>query len=358
MARGWRRGGVRFGLVAALTLLLAGCGPAVDTPEACALVRKAELPVRFEGNLPVVEIKVNGEKARMIFDTGADATYLEPAGAKRLGLTTATGLHGFGVGITGFPIPQMPVSTEGSEIAPGLPLVGRLFAAAFSFDKQSNFDGLLGREAMQNFDLDVDFPNDRIVLYQARHCPSRKPEMGMDAEELPRPEFAHGGSIPGGLIAVELDGHQRAAIIDTGSAWSLVSNDAAMALGVTDEILKSDGKQPARDASGLPLPTMMHRFRTLKVGSAVIETPVMVVMRIPPINGSNDFEMLLGNDYLRLHRVWISFTSARTYAVVMSGKSARIDQTPFALPRTKPHPTAISLADRHSAGLAKLVGPQ
>jgi hypothetical protein len=54
----------------------------------CRLVRIAEWPVRFEGELPVVDGAINGRKINVLLDTGAYASLLTRAAADRLGLAT------------------------------------------------------------------------------------------------------------------------------------------------------------------------------------------------------------------------------------------------------------------------------
>src|SRR5436190_8467137 len=71
---------------------------AADSP-ACELVRMAEWPVRFHGNLPVVDGAINGKKVGILLDTGAQVSLVTKDAATRFDLRmTPTGDYLAGVG--------------------------------------------------------------------------------------------------------------------------------------------------------------------------------------------------------------------------------------------------------------------
>ena len=77
----------RFAAAALLAAALLSQHCLAESPR-CRLVRIAEWPVRFEGELPVVDGAINGRKINVLLDTGAYASLLTRAAADRLGLAT------------------------------------------------------------------------------------------------------------------------------------------------------------------------------------------------------------------------------------------------------------------------------
>src|ERR1700722_17162704 len=76
----------RDGLAVALAFgLLVG---ATSSRAACQLQKYAELPVTIENSGAVVSAKLNGADARLIVDTGAFFSMLNPSAVTRFGLRT------------------------------------------------------------------------------------------------------------------------------------------------------------------------------------------------------------------------------------------------------------------------------
>ena len=99
--------------------------------------------------------------------------------------------------------------------------------------------GLLGRDFLSPFDLDLDLPAHRMTLYDVRGC---------DAGFLPwtTPYAAIPASTPMGaalVVQVLVDGRPLRALIDTGASASLITAPGMFRLGLTSELL-------ARDPSG------------------------------------------------------------------------------------------------------------
>jgi hypothetical protein len=321
MARGWRRGGVWFSLVAALTLLLAACGPAVDTPEACALVRKAELPVRFVGNLPVVEVKVNGRRASMVLDTGGFFNNVNKRAAQSLHLRDDWNQPVIDHSTLRIETGQLALDSD-AEVAAELPMPSDFLVFGEPTRGLEDIDGRLGRDVLQNFDLDLDFPHDRVVLYQARHCPSSKPEIGVQFRELPHLSIAPSGPLRPGLVVVGLDGFLQTALINTGTSISTVDRNSALQMGLTEATLNRDEIIMGASASGSDVGLIVHRFHRLELTPWAVDAPLLAVMPFPDLGRLPPFDMILGNDFLRFHRIWLSLASGKAYGAVPPSREA------------------------------------
>ena len=122
--------------------------------------------------------------------------------------------------------------------------------------------GLLGRDFLSPFDLDLDLPAHRMTLYDVRGC---------DAGFLPwtTPYAAIPASTPMGaalVVQVLVDGRPLRALIDTGASASLITAPGMFRLGLTPELLARD---PGGNGSGVgpaPVPMRRHRFAEMRVG--------------------------------------------------------------------------------------------
>src|SRR5262249_45043780 len=90
-------------------------------------------------------------------------------------------------------------------------------------------DGVLGAGSLTSFDVDLDLPGHRLVLYAKQTCPGAAP-----AWTEPYARINTGRSRGDHLFfPVRLDGRMIDAFVDTGSQFTVLSARAAQALGVT-----------------------------------------------------------------------------------------------------------------------------
>ena len=117
--------------------------------------------------------------ATFILDTGAQRSVVTQEAVQRLGLsrdewvgTTMSGIGG---------IDRRPNAEPRSLSLGGVPLVRRTLNHDTSMTvgilpapcRQSRIDGLLGRDFLSLFDLDLDVPGRRLTLYQVNDCTGR-----------------------------------------------------------------------------------------------------------------------------------------------------------------------------------------
>jgi hypothetical protein len=167
-------------------------------------------------------------------------------------------------------------------------------------------EGLLGRDFLSLFDLDIDVPSGRLTLYQPTGCGGRF-----------LPWSAHYAAIPVTLPAEEaivlpvtLDGRPLRALLDTGASSGLLAAPGMYKLGLDQARMAAD---PAGQISGLGprvVTVHRHRFGSLTVGNEIIQAPFIWV---EPIRLSPIVDMLLGADWLAARRVWISFATGQLF---------------------------------------------
>jgi|SRR5579859_1037051 len=297
---------------------LAGCASPVEADLShvtmaagpkCSVARIADVPLTPLGPNFTVDARINGRDARLVLDTGAPTLVLNPEAVTALGLEpdrVPRLLVSSGLGGTS----TLKMAQADSFELGGFRMHRQVVAVgAMTFGTgQTAADhpaGLLGAGFLQAFDLDLDFAADRMSLYGSRHCddgflPWQPPFDSVPLQVLPS------GHI---LVPIVLNGTRMNALLDTGAAVTMVSAKAAATLGITREELARDRQIEVGAVGPNSLTSWVHDFRSLSVGQQEVEGPTLLI-------SSTDFSLapvLLGLDFLRRYRVWISYASSRLY---------------------------------------------
>jgi predicted aspartyl protease len=273
----------------------------------CGTNRIGEVRVATLRNAPIVILLANGKPVTLLLDTGADSTILTPSAAQRIGAQRPRIEFPRQMrGLTG------TLRTNEVELrsfsAGGIPIPWRRVLVA-SVNTPSVFlgplDGVLGADALSSFDVDLDLPHYRMVLYGKQSCPRAAP-----AWTEPYAKIAAGRSRGDHLFfPVQLDGRRIDAFFDTGSQVSVLSAAAALALGVTQAALARDRSVITRGAAAEQLSSRVHRFSQLEIGGEVVRHPEFVVTDV----NLSDADLVLGIDFLISRRIWLSYGSQQIF---------------------------------------------
>lgn len=288
------RGSVAWALAVGL-LALAGCA----AEGGCGPEKLGVVPVRMVGNLPVVAVRINGREAALILDTGSDRTVVSAAAAARLGIVPAG--------------PAARIGGAGGEVSLGVGRLteGRLAGAeAVRFDgarvlvgsaELPGLDGILGIDVLVDYELDLDLPRGRVGFARARGCRSAGPGWagrGLAVQQVP------GGQMS---VPVVLDGETLRGMLDTGASGTVVLEQAAEDVRVSRARLAALPAMRAGAVNEGGLVVRARRFGRLEIGGVVVERPVLAVAALPAAAG----DVLVGEDFLGVRRVWMSFRLGR-----------------------------------------------
>ena len=91
---------------------------------------------------------------------------------------------------------------------------------------------------------------------------------------------------PCDAIAVSLDGHMLAALIDTGAQLTTLDADAAAAVGVTGTALARDPVTTLRGAAAEVVNSRAHRFTELQIDGERLRDQTIMVARLGLQDGS------------------------------------------------------------------------
>ena len=166
--------------------------------------------------------------------------------------------------------------------------------------------GLLGRDFLAPFDLDIDLPQRRLTLYTVTGCTAWFLPWTTSFAAIP-------ATTPIGnamVLPVQVDGRPLRALLDTGASATLIASPGMFRLGLTPDMLAHDAGGTASGVGPAPVLMRLHRFAELRVGPETARDPYIWVaqVRVVPI-----VDMLLGADWLQSRRVWMSYATKQIF---------------------------------------------
>ncbi|MFZ1989397.1 MAG: aspartyl protease family protein [Alphaproteobacteria bacterium] len=261
-------------------------GPALAAP-ACPFTPDASVPIGYDRDdgRPKITVQMNGKDEFLVVDTGAPISLIKDSVADELKLPLK-------------PYPRTYTSVAGispSAIATVDTLsVGALTGHELSFFLVPSVQippplaGSFGADFLQGWDVDFDFGKDLINFISSEKC-------GGDPVYWTKRPYV---SLPLRLgddlhlrATVALDGKEVTAVLDTGSAGSLIG--LALAAQLFD----------IRDAGE-------HTFRSLAFNGVSIDNPTMFVADGTRFTGN---ELLIGMPVLKQLHLYVSYQSKTAY---------------------------------------------
>ncbi|HEY2539406.1 MAG TPA: retroviral-like aspartic protease family protein [Stellaceae bacterium] len=297
----------RAACVVWLAAALAGfAGAAAALAQDCRPAPKAELAVTPMGNIPIVTVRINGGAADFLFDTGAERTIISAAAAKRLRVAAhyeyARPMRSLGGAVSGGDARLRSFELGGMTVSDFTILVGPVSLP--SLDGKP-IEGLLGADFLGDYEIDLDLAHRRITLFAPPPCPLSAPAWNGAYATIAANRSLHERL----FFRVQLDGRPLAALIDTGAQLTTLDADWAAALGVTGPILARDPVATLRGATAEPVTSRAHRFAELQIDGEMLRDQTIMVTRL----GLQDADLVLGADFLRWQRVWLSYSSHRIF---------------------------------------------
>lgn len=289
----WRA--VRSGL---LTLLLAACSEGGQ--QSCRVDTVADLPLLANTRIPAVKASLDGHDVVLFIDTGAAISSVSSSAADRFALRGRPGDRSVMLnGIGGATLAQM-VAVRHLGLGRGqahdleLPVLSGLSASLQGLPVL----GLFGADFMANYDVDIDVPHHHFALYSLHECGSR-------IEPFDPPYFQVPFHLDGTAIKLDLklNNTKLNAQLDSGASITTITEEDARRAGVTKTLLASDPANTRLIGIDQHLVSAhRHQFGILEVGDEQMRNFHFAVADISTGN------TLLGADFFRFNRVWISYS--------------------------------------------------
>jgi predicted aspartyl protease len=302
-------------LAALLAAILPLGALAMPVSTKCKLTPLGSLPLSYHGAelALVLNGEINGTPALLLLDTGADLSLLTRFGTDKRGMAltpTQRFLEGVGgrtrvyvAGVNSFKIG--PIRSSGHGDMPVLDTPG----------SRSTFDGIVSAAFLFQRDLEISLAEKTVRFFLSDGC-ERTYLAYWDPDAVVVPlEFEGEGGRP--MVEVQLNGVKLRALIDTGATRTVVTERAARAAG---EKLEGLGLKPGGTAVGVgrrAVSTVQVTFKRFALGGEVIERPELLVLQT---DERRDYDMILGRDYLRAHRMLFAVQQRKLYLSYLGGQ--------------------------------------
>ena len=296
----------------------------------CKIERFPALRITFELGHPVTTALINGHKARFVIDSGDFYNMLWPAAAKRYGVPLNGGSQAYDTMVEGagggVEVEQQAIVRTFTLL--NVPLHDVYFTVAYS-GGTAKVAGLLGENVLRLADDEFDFPHHVMRFVKATGC--KGDEVAYWAAGRPissvrlltrqqrSGEWSRFVRRFGKLTGyVRVNGQRVRAVFDAGAPVSILSLSAARRAGITPT---SPGVVPngwVEGIGGTRVKTWIAPVNRVQIGSEKIEHTRILIGRIAA-DGS-DHGMLIGSDFFRAHRVYVSHSQGRLYFTYTGGR--------------------------------------
>jgi predicted aspartyl protease len=301
---------IRVAALMILLLCLAACATAPPaSPAACTVDKVAEVPAHLLNGALVVPAAIDHHAVQMQVDTGASRTTVTPDMAAGLALRAdrfnRTVVHSIG-GETTTRNTRIETFEVGDQVWSDESFVTSRLAR--NFDASPPVAGLLGADHLSDFDVELDLPRQRMTLWQVQGCTGDFAFHGIPHWRMQLERYW-----PDMMVAhVQIDGQPVSALIDWGANTSVLKQTVAARLGIAPEMLQADPVGHGRGADRNEIEYRVHRFSALRIGPGVFHNVRLSVGGIHAMN----VDMLLGLDYARTRRLWLSYATGQLFVAL------------------------------------------
>lgn len=289
---------------------------ALAQDQACQYVQLAKLPLHYTG--PGLSITmdgvINGTPAVMLADTGSFDTLLTRTGTEKRGLRlrpTANRIHGVG-GMSALYTTRLDSFAAGpAKSSQGwVQVVGDTGSAPA-------FDAIVGAPYLLQADMELALADKEIRFFRPLGCDrSWLAYWSRDAVVIPFEMNQMSNRPVNPPFTIEVNGQKMLAIIDSGADLTSIDAHAAERAGI-----RLDGPDVTRagSSSGIGarrIDNWHARIATIKIGDEVIRDGEINLM---DTRGRLNIDVLLGQDFLRAHRVLFAMSQKKIYVTYTGG---------------------------------------
>jgi len=284
---------------------------------ACHFVEQASLSLSHaeQSRTPTVAGQINGQPVRMLLDTGATETFITRTEADRQNLNPER-IKKQTQGVGGL---SSVFLVKVRDFAIGDAHVTNLRFPVNEIFGQKDVSALIGADFLLQYDMELNLAENSVKLFRADHCAEKglaywdQNAMTVPIELLDKSQSAR--------VQVKINGIAIWAMVDSGAARSTIDLSTARKLGFSVDapnVRKSGhfaGIGPAvRDAWNMT-------FDSFAIGDEVIQHPTIAIIDgDDAFLGRKPFQMLLGRDFLRSHRVMLAPSQMLLYYSYLGGQ--------------------------------------
>jgi len=302
------------------TLLVATLSPAApvlaqDKP-ACQYVQLAKLPLHYRGAALEITMDgvINGTPAVMLADTGAHDTALTRTGTEQRGLRLRpTGKTTYGIGGV-----STLYTTRLDDFAAGPAKSSKGWVEVIGDTGSAPaFDAIVGATYLLQTDMELALADKEIRFYRPLGCDkSWLAYWDRNAMVIPFEQNQMSNRPVNPPFTIEVNGARMLAIIDSGAYRTSIDARAAERAGIRvgSPAVQRDGSSVG--IGGHRIDNWRARVASIKVGDEIIRDSEVALM---DTRGRIHVDVLLGQDFLRAHRVLFAMGQRKLYLSYVGG---------------------------------------
>ncbi|MEJ8847240.1 aspartyl protease family protein [Variovorax rhizosphaerae] len=275
--------------------------------DSCGIERVGSTALVAQGGHFVLPVVINDTSGiAFLPDTGSERSAIDAGVAGRLALPN------FGT------TPRRMIGTDGTLGRAYFDVTADRFAFAdvpnrnvrmgvsdLSGGRPDGVQGVIGAELLNRYDIEFDFPGQRLNLYRVTDC-------GPNSAALLLPWLNPYDAVPLKVSAKHIlslpftiDGKTLELALDTGATSTKITMDAAAnKLGLDLERLKAESpRSTSYSSTGASMSNFAMRFDKVQIGQAFYANGKIRVSEIDV----KPYDGLLGLDFLRKRKVWVSY---------------------------------------------------
>ena len=289
---------------------------AQDKP-ACQYVQLSKVPLHYTG--PGLQVtldgSINGTPAVMLADTGAFDTSLTRTGTEKRGLRlrpTGRKIRGVG-GLSDLYATRVDAFAAG----PAMPNQGWMDVVGDTGTAPA-FDALVGAPYLLQTDMELALADKEVRFFKPIGCEKTwLAYWSQDANVIPFEINQMSNRPVNPPFTIEVNGQKMLAIIDSGAYRTSIDAHAAERAGIRPggpdvvEIGTSGGVGSRR------VTNWQARVATIRIGDEVVRDGEVAIM---DTRGQVGYDVLLGDDFLRAHRVLFAMSQKRIYLTYVGGE--------------------------------------
>lgn len=303
---------------AALFYLCLSAAATVHAEPRCNIKDLLELPVDMRGLSPFVSAQINGHEAVMLLDSGAFYSSIRSDAATKFGLKTYPAPFSF-VGGAGPGSRAAVEAARADEFKLGTATLKNMEFLVSKGALVGNIAGILGQNLLRSMDVDYDLATGTVRFMQPVGCDNTslaywKSANGPSVIPMDRAQDTMGNHY---IVSVaSVNGVTLRVMFDTGSAYSLLSEDAARRAGVEPGGRNVTSAGILGGVGSTRIETWTGLFEQFSIGNENITHTRLRFGKFADLNVG----MILGADFFLSHRVYVANGQHKIYFTYNGGR--------------------------------------
>ena len=296
----------------------------------CQLKQIASVPTAIgSGGRILLDVAIDDQPAKLLVDTGAGFSMLDPAYVKRRGLPIIE-TQTLGYGLTGR---GLSGATRIGTLKLGNTVSRNGVFAIGSTGGDGSDDrpvGLFAADYLANYDVEIDPTAGRINLFSQDHCTGNVVYWAKEYFRLPV-SLTAGKQLD---VRIEIDGKPLRALIDTGASMSVMRLAVARRLfDISADVPEGQHLSKTTGVDATKIDTFMHVFDSVTFGDITLHNTKMAIAAIDSGKGASNSgshigglvdqeDVLIGMPLLRQLHLFIAYSEPALYFTIAEPKPA------------------------------------